>query len=110
MVGHNSSIFRFSDVEVHEGELHIRRNGDVLPVEPKAFRSLVHLLRNPGRLVAKDELIQAGWGDTAVTDNSRCRNRPNRLGLDGGGALYGCAHRFRENDNYRGFRMMNSSR
>jgi Tol biopolymer transport system component/DNA-binding winged helix-turn-helix (wHTH) protein len=74
MIAHNSSVFRFSGMEVHERELHIRRNGDVLPVEPKAFRILVHLLRNPGRLVPKDELIQAGWGDTAVTDNSLTRN------------------------------------
>ncbi len=71
---HNSSVFRFSDMEVDERELHIRRNGDVVPVEPKAFRILVHLLRNPGRLVPKDELIKAGWGDTAVTDNSLTRN------------------------------------
>ena len=74
MPGLNSSIFRFSDVEVHERELHIRRNGDVLPVEPKAFRVLLHLLRNPGRLVPKDELLDAGWGDIAVTENSLARN------------------------------------
>jgi DNA-binding winged helix-turn-helix (wHTH) protein/Tol biopolymer transport system component len=74
MPGHNSSVFRFGDVEVHEGELHIRRNGDAVPVEPKAFRILLHLLRNPGRLVPKEELIAAGWGDTAVTDNSLTRN------------------------------------
>ena len=74
MPGLNSSIFRFSDVEVHERELYIRRNGDVLPVEPKAFRVLLHLLRNPGRLVPKDELINAGWGNTAVTENSLTRN------------------------------------
>src|SRR5215475_12117013 len=74
MDGHNSSVFRFSDVEVDEHELHLRRNGEVLPVEPKAFRILLHLLRNPGRLISKDELINAGWGDTAVTENSLTRN------------------------------------
>jgi DNA-binding winged helix-turn-helix (wHTH) protein len=74
MPGHNSSVFRFSDVEVHESELHIRRNGEVLPVEPKAFRVLLCLLRNPGRLIPKDELINAAWGETAVTDNSLTRN------------------------------------
>jgi Tol biopolymer transport system component/DNA-binding winged helix-turn-helix (wHTH) protein len=74
MAGHNSSVFRFSGVEVRESELHIRRDGEVLPVEPKAFRVLVYLLRNPGRLIPKDELINAGWGDTAVTDNSVTRN------------------------------------
>ena len=32
------------------------------------------MLRNPGRLVPKDELLNAGWGDTAVTENSLTRN------------------------------------
>ena len=43
-------------------------------MEPKAFRVLVHLIRNPGRLIPKDELLNAGWGNTAVTDNSLTRN------------------------------------
>ena len=68
------SVFRFSDVEVHERELQLKRAGEALPVEPKAFRVLVHLLRNPGRLIPKNELLNAGWGDTAVTDNSLTRN------------------------------------
>ena len=68
------SVFRFSDVEVRERELQLKRGGAALPVEPKAFRVLMHLLRNPGRLIRKDELLNAGWGDTAVTDNSLTRN------------------------------------
>lgn len=46
-------VYRFADIEVHERELHICRNGDVLPVDPKAFRVLLHLFRNPGRLVVR---------------------------------------------------------
>lgn len=68
------SVFRFSDVEVDEREFQLKRAGEALPVEPKAFRVLIHLLRNPGRLIAKDELLNAGWGDTAVTENSLTRN------------------------------------
>ena len=74
MTGDKCSVFRFSDVEVHERELQLKRAGETLPVEPKAFRVLVHLVRNPGRLIPKDELLNAGWGDTAVTDNSLTRN------------------------------------
>src|SRR6516225_2704137 len=74
MAGQNCSVFRFSDVEVHERELQLKRAGKALPVEPKAFRVLVYLLRNPGRLIPKHELLNAGWGDTAVTDNSLTRN------------------------------------
>ena len=74
MTGPKCSVFRFSDVEVHERELQLKRAGEALPVEPKAFRVLLYLLRNPGRLIRKDELLNAGWGDTAVTDNSLTRN------------------------------------
>src|SRR3954447_9029966 len=74
MTGNKCSVFRFSDVEVHERELQLKRAGEALPVEPKAFRLLVHLVRNPGRLIPKDELLNAGWGDIAVSDNSLTRN------------------------------------
>jgi Tol biopolymer transport system component/DNA-binding winged helix-turn-helix (wHTH) protein len=42
-------------------------------VEPKAFRALLFLLRNPQRLVSKEELVQWVWGDTAVGDGSLTR-------------------------------------
>ena len=43
-------------------------------VEPKAFRVLLMLLRNPNKLIAKEELLTGVWGDTAVTENSLTRN------------------------------------
>ena len=43
------------------------------PVEPKAFRVLLFLLRNPQKLIAKEELLNAVWGDTAVTESSLTR-------------------------------------
>jgi len=46
-------VFRFADVEVHEREFSLTKAGEVLPVEPKAFRVLLILLRNPQKLVTK---------------------------------------------------------
>jgi Tol biopolymer transport system component/DNA-binding winged helix-turn-helix (wHTH) protein len=66
-------VFRFSGIEVQERELRVLRDGVQLAVEPKAFKVLVCLLQRRGQLVSKDELIRAGWGDTAVTDNSLSR-------------------------------------
>jgi Tol biopolymer transport system component/DNA-binding winged helix-turn-helix (wHTH) protein len=74
MTERKCSVFRFSDFEVDERELQLKRDGKALPVEPKAFRVLLYMLRNPGRLISKSELIDAGWGDTAVTENSLTRN------------------------------------
>lgn len=67
-------VFRFADIEVREKEFALSRAGEVVQVEPTAFRVLLYLLRNPGRLVSKDEIITAVWGDTAVSDNSLTRS------------------------------------
>jgi DNA-binding winged helix-turn-helix (wHTH) protein/Tol biopolymer transport system component len=67
------SVFRFSDVEVREREFALVRAGETLAVEPKAFRVLLILLRNPGKLIPKQELLDAVWGDAAVTENSLAR-------------------------------------
>ena len=69
-----TSVFRFADVEVREREFSLTKAGEVLPVEPKAFRVLLALLRNPGKLIGKEELLNAVWGDAAVTDNSLARS------------------------------------
>src|ERR1700736_5553695 len=74
MKEHKYFVFRFDHVEVREREFCIAKNGEVLPVEPKAFRVLVFLLRNPHRLITKDELLDAVWNDCAVSENSLTRS------------------------------------
>ncbi|HEX7787847.1 MAG TPA: winged helix-turn-helix domain-containing protein, partial [Methylomirabilota bacterium] len=47
------------------------RSGDrTIELRPKSFGVLVYLVQNAGRLVSKDELIQAVWPDVAVSDDS----------------------------------------
>ena len=67
-------IFNFADVEVREREFLLIKGGERLSVEPKAFRVLLFLLHNSGRLVTKDEIVAAVWNDTAVSDNSLTRS------------------------------------
>jgi len=69
-----SFVFRFGDVQVREREFSIVKAGEVLPIEPKAFRVLLILLRNPQKLISKEELLSAVWGDTAVSENSLARS------------------------------------
>jgi DNA-binding winged helix-turn-helix (wHTH) protein/Tol biopolymer transport system component len=73
-MGNKSFIFSFDDIEVREREFTVVRAGVTQAVEPKAFRVLLILLRNPHKLVAKEELMTAVWGDAAVTDNSLTRS------------------------------------
>jgi DNA-binding winged helix-turn-helix (wHTH) protein/Tol biopolymer transport system component len=68
-----SFIFRFAGVEVREREFSLLKAGKLLPVEPKAFRVLLLLLRNPQKLISKEELLNSVWGDTAVTEGSLTR-------------------------------------
>lgn len=67
------SIFRFGDVEVCETDFSVTRDGSRLTVEPKALRVLLYLLRHPGRVIRKNELLDAVWGDTAVTEDALVR-------------------------------------
>ncbi|MEO6391006.1 MAG: winged helix-turn-helix domain-containing protein [Pyrinomonadaceae bacterium] len=46
------------------------RESEEIKLRPKSFEVLKFLVENPGRLVSKDELIQAVWMATAVTDES----------------------------------------
>jgi TolB-like protein/DNA-binding winged helix-turn-helix (wHTH) protein len=69
-----SFVFRFGDFEVKEHEFLLIKAGGAVPVEPKAFRVLLFLLRNPGRLLKKDEILNAVWNDCSVTDNSLTRS------------------------------------
>ena len=72
-MGIKSFVFRFDDVEVREREFSVIKAGKVLNVEPKAFRALAFLLRNPQRLISKEEILNAVWGDAAVTEGSLTR-------------------------------------
>ena len=74
MTEHKCFVFTFADVEVREREFCIVKAGELLPVEPKAFRVLLFLLRSPHRLITKDELLDAVWNDCAVSDNSLTRS------------------------------------
>ena len=58
MTEHKCSVFTFADVEVREREYCIVKAGQLSPVEPKAFRVLLFLLRSPHRLIAKDDGLE----------------------------------------------------
>jgi DNA-binding winged helix-turn-helix (wHTH) protein/Tol biopolymer transport system component len=73
MMATKSFVFSFEDVEVREREFSLTKAGELLTIEPKAFRALIFLLHNRQKLVRKEELLHAVWGDTAVTDGSLTR-------------------------------------
>jgi len=74
MMRNKSFVFRFADVEVREREFSLLKAGELLAVEPKAFRVLLILLQNPQKLITKEELLNAVWSDVAVGENSLARS------------------------------------
>jgi Tol biopolymer transport system component/DNA-binding winged helix-turn-helix (wHTH) protein len=73
MTKENSEIFVFGDIRVDAGTFKLWRAGEVVPVEPKAFRVLLFLIHNRGRLIEKDELLDSVWKETSVTENALTR-------------------------------------
>jgi DNA-binding winged helix-turn-helix (wHTH) protein len=48
----------------------LRCNGQEVPLRPKTFDVLKYLVLHHGKLIPKNELVEAVWHDTAITDNS----------------------------------------
>ena len=66
-------IFKFEHFEADETEFCFKSNGRVLELEPKAFRVLLVLLESSNRLVRKQELLDAVWKDSFVTESTLTR-------------------------------------
>lgn len=62
--------YRFRDFILDLDSGFLRRNGQEIPLRPKAFEVLRYLVMHPGTLVSKNELVDAVWPNAAVTDNS----------------------------------------
>ena len=58
----------FGDVTLVPEERLVLRNGQAVPMTPKAFDLLLVLTQHPGRLLTKEQLMQAVWNDTAVEE------------------------------------------
>jgi Tol biopolymer transport system component/DNA-binding winged helix-turn-helix (wHTH) protein len=73
MMGTKSFSYHFGDFKLREREFSLVKAGEAVPIEHKAFRALLYLLRKPKILVPKEELLDAVWGDTAVADGALTR-------------------------------------
>jgi TolB-like protein/DNA-binding winged helix-turn-helix (wHTH) protein len=67
------SVYEFDDVRVEPSAFRVLKAGRPIAIEPKAFDLLGFLIQHRGRLVEKQELLDAVWKDTAVTENALTR-------------------------------------
>ncbi|NOT47622.1 MAG: tetratricopeptide repeat protein [Acidobacteria bacterium] len=48
--------------------------GEIAPLMPKAFETLLYLVQNSGKIIGKDEMLSAIWPDTIVEENNLTQN------------------------------------
>jgi Tol biopolymer transport system component/DNA-binding winged helix-turn-helix (wHTH) protein len=66
-------IYLFDDLQVNLRTCKVMKEGRPLPLEPKAFEVLVFLIKHRGRLVERNELLDAVWKESFVTPNALTR-------------------------------------
>jgi len=63
-------FFRFNSFLLDAAECQLRRGEDSIPLTPKAFGTLVYLVKKGGHLVTKDELMAEIWPDSFVDEGN----------------------------------------
>ena len=79
-------MFRINRCVVDTTAFEVRRDGEVVAVQPQVFDLLVLLLENRDRVVTKDEIFQRIWKNRIVSDaalSSRIKAIRQALGDDG---------------------------
>jgi TolB-like protein/DNA-binding winged helix-turn-helix (wHTH) protein len=63
-------LYRFGQFALDSRKRSLSRADSLVSLTPKAFDVLLFLVQNPNRLVTKEELLQAVWGDTFVEEGN----------------------------------------
>jgi len=63
-------LYRFGQFAMDSRKRTLSRADSPVSLTPKAFDVLLFLVQNPNRLVTKQELLQAVWGDTFVEEGN----------------------------------------
>src|SRR5438445_2147916 len=61
-------FYEFGDFRLDADKHRLLRDGEVVPLSPKAVEALFVLVRNPGKPLEREALMQAVWADSFVED------------------------------------------
>lgn len=84
-------VWRFDGFILDAQRYELRRDGEVVRVEPQVFDVMTHLVRNHERFVTKEELFDTVWGGRFVGEaalTSRIKAARRALGDDGESQRY----------------------
>jgi DNA-binding winged helix-turn-helix (wHTH) protein/Flp pilus assembly protein TadD len=74
MLSQPRNIYEFGPFRLDPAEKTLWRDGQPVPLTPKAFDTLLILVERSGHLVEKDDLIKQLWPNTFVDENSLPQN------------------------------------
>ena len=63
-------LYRFDEFELSPSRRTLLRNGEPVALLPKTFEVLACLVENPGRVLAKEEILRAVWRESFVEENN----------------------------------------
>src|SRR5688572_26471329 len=66
----NHSTYEFGPFSLDARKRLLKRNGEIVPLKPKAFDTLLALVEGSGRVLEKDELMKRVWPDTVVEEGN----------------------------------------
>ena len=61
-------LYQFGAFQLDPAEHLLLRRGERVPLTPKTFDLLVYLVENRGRLVTKNQILEAVWPDSFVEE------------------------------------------
>lgn len=70
----NKHFYEFGPFRIDPEERLLLRDGAPIPLTPKAFETLLLLIRNSQRVVLKDDLMKALWPDSFVEESNLSQN------------------------------------
>ena len=67
-------IYRFDRFQADDTAFRLSADGAPVLIEPKTLRLLLYLIGNRGRLIRKQEILDAVWIEASVTENALTRS------------------------------------
>jgi DNA-binding winged helix-turn-helix (wHTH) protein/Tol biopolymer transport system component len=67
-------LYRFAEFEIDPANRRLSAAGEPLAIHSRAFDLLLYMVRNPNRLLTREELMTAVWSDAAVEEANLTQN------------------------------------
>lgn len=74
MTNRHKHFYEFGSFTLHPEERRLQRNGEALPLTPKAFEVLLFLVENGGHVLRKEEFLQKVWAGSYVEEKNLADN------------------------------------